>query len=253
MPISDIITASATVFYIIFTSWLLYEQRRERKKPFIQQITKHIIYPIIRELKHQKTLFEKGEFFWLHDDDSYNRRKLVPTRDEIKRIYNDLPKELQNIATDIEKYDRALDKQKTFLDNITTKNNSLPDLKNEIYRKIEEYESETKAKHVDRRKIYKNDNSLKFILECIINNTQELPSGNGNTYHYFWNQYGNELIIKFRESEEYKFIKAEIEKGYNNLFDLSNSILKDLEDILAKYKDKYGVPYKEPGNWKHQA
>ena len=251
MMASTVVIALATVIYATLTYFLLREQRWEKEKPRIQEIVEVIIYPMMEKLENQRNFFKKGDFTWSQDGFYYYRQKVSPSPGVEELIYEDFRKAFSKIAKDIEKYNNVLEKQKEILDNFADKIQMTPDFKNGIFKRFEEYERKIKSLDTlgvwnEQSSFEPNTQNIQRILKYVVNNIQNLNSD--DAYYDFWNQYGKELL-KYRDREEVKDYKAEVEKGSKNLLGLADSILKDLKAKLNEYREKYGIIYKGLERW----
>jgi hypothetical protein len=247
LTLSTATVAGATVIYATLTYLLLREQRREKEKPRIQEIATVVIYPLMEKLENQKNFFKKGDFSWTRTGFYYYRQKIAPSPGIEGLIYEDFRKAFPDIVKNIEKYNKVLEKQKEILDNFANKIRSLPDFIKEVSKRFMEYERESKLADIlgvcGLSSLFEsNTQNIEHILAYVVNNEQNLNSD--NAYYNFWNQYGKELL-KFRDREEVKDYKVEVEKECKNLLGLADSIFKDLKDILKDYREKYGIIYKE--------
>jgi len=237
---SSIVIAAAAVITAIFTAILacshLIERRREKKKPRIQKIAE-VVNPLVEILEHQKRDLEKGTIGW--------EKSGYPTHVHTmsiflwdKHIYDDFKKDNQKVADKIEKHDGEVKKLRGCLQEFADNIKSLPDFKNTISTRFEEYKSKEKG---DNASFFEpTTNNFGYILESIVNNEQELNER--NVYHKFWSLYGKELL-KFRKREEVQEYKIEVEKRCRILIDIESAILNDLRNILKKFREKYGIVY----------
>ncbi len=232
---SSIVIAAAAVIAVILTCLRHIEQRREKNKPRIQKIAEVVIYPLVERLESQKRDLEKGTIGW--------EKSGYPTHVNTlsiflwdKRICDDFKKDNQKVTDKIEKHDGEVKKLRACLQEFADNIKSLPDFKNTISTRFEEYKSREKRGNAS----FFDPTAENFgnILESIVNNEQELNER--NVYHKFWSLYGKELL-KFREREEVLEYKIEAEKSCRILIDIESAILNDLRNILKKFRVKYGI------------
>lgn len=238
---SSIVIAAAAVITAIFTAILacshLIERRREKKKPRIQKIAEVVIYPMVEILERQKKDLEKGTIVW--EKSGYPTH--VNTMSSFlwdTHIYDDFKKDNQKVADKIEKHDGEVYKLRACLQEFADNIKSLPDFKNTISTRFEEYKSKEKG---DNASFFEpTTNNFGNILESIVNNEQELNER--MVYHKFWSLYGKELL-KFREREEVQEYKIEVGKRCRILINIESAILNDLRNILKEFREKYGIVY----------
>lgn len=240
VTIATIVTACATIYYARLAYVLLREQRKEKKRVTIQEITWFIFSPVLYTLKGHIECLKKRDYWWNSNESHWCFwGQLVPSEDiEMVLIYVDFKGELPTIAANMEMYDDKLEKLKECLNKFGEKIMSLPDFKDVVIEKLGKCNEETKPHHsIFEPKI----ENVKNILEIIVNNRQpEL----GTSYYKFWKRYGKELV-KFREQEEVKNCKERIEKETGSLLALSENIYKSLEDRLMKYRKEYNITFKK--------
>ena len=238
---SSIMIAAAAVITAIFTAILacshLIERRREKKKPRIQKIAEVVISPLVEILERQKRDLEKGIIGWEKSGYlTHVHTMSIFLRD--KHIYDDFNKDNQKVADKLEKHDGVVNKLRACLQEFADNIKSLPDFKNTISTRFEEYKSIEKG---DNASFFEpTTNNFGNILESIVNIEQELNER--NVYHKFWSLYGKELL-KFREREEVLEYKIEVGKRCKILIDIESAILNDLRNILKKFREKYGIVY----------
>ncbi len=238
---SSIVIAAAAVITAIFTAILacshLIERGREKKKPRIQKIAEVVIYPMVEILERQKKDLEKGTIVW--EKSGYPTH--VNTMSSFlwdTHIYDDFKKDNQKVADKIEKHDGEVYKLRACLQEFADNIKSLPDFKNTISTRFEEYKSKEKG---DNASFFEpTTNNFGNILESIVNNEQELNER--MVYHKFWSLYGKELL-KFREREEVQEYKIEVGKRCRILINIESAILNDLRNILKEFREKYGIVY----------
>lgn len=235
--------AIITAVYATITFLLLREQQRKKQKPIIQEFVEIIIYPTIEQLESQKGSFKIGDFMWDKSGFHYYKQKVAMFIDAEKLIYEHFSEAFPKISNKIKNYNKSLEKQKDNLDNFANEIRSLPDFKEGVFERFEEYKRKTKSPDTF---FEPNNQNIEYILEDVVNN--KLKLNQSNAYCRFWNQNGRELV-EFRNREEIKNDKEEVEKGCENLVALADTILKDLKTILGKYRRKYGIIYKELGKW----
>ena len=133
-----------------------------------------------------------------------------------------------------------MEKLKGNLKEFADKIKSQPDFKNKLSERFGEYMRE-KPKNASYFEL--KDRNFGYILEFIVNNEQELSRG---IYQGFWSLYGKEFL-SFRDKEEVKEYKDEVERRRKSLLDFEDSILKDLMGILKRFREEYGIIYEKIG------
>jgi hypothetical protein len=238
--LSSVVIATATVIYATLTYLLLREQRREKEKPRIQEITEVVILPQVKRLESQKRYLGKGDFGWIQSGYVGNITKLeFPFLWGMEKlIYDDFKKVYPKVANKIEEHDKGVEKLKENLKEFADKIKSQPDFKNKVSERFMGYRRREKPENVSYFEL--TARNFGYILELIVNNEQELSR---DVYREFWSLYGGEFL-SFREREEVKECKAEVEKGRKNLLDFEDSILKDLMGILKRFREEHGIIYK---------
>jgi len=238
--LSSVVIAIVTIIYATLTYLLLREQRREKEKPRIQEITEVVIHPLVGRLEEQKSYLGKGDFGW---EEGYvtNITELSSTFlwNIKKLIYDDFKTAYSGVGDKIEEHDKEVEKLKESLKEFADKIKSLPDFKNKVSEKLEEYRKREKPENASL--FEPTAESFGHILEHIVNNKQELSEL--NVYHKFWSLHGKEFL-SFRERKEVKECKAEVEGRRKNLLEREDNILKDLMDILKRLRKEYGISYK---------
>ena len=238
--LSSVVIAIVTIIYATLTYLLLREQRREKEKPRIQEITEVVIHPLVGRLEEQKSYLGKGDFGW---EEGYvtNITELSSTFlwNIKKLIYDDFKTAYSGVGDKIEEHDKEVEKLKESLKEFADKIKSLPDFKNKVSEKLEEYRKREKPENASL--FEPTAKSFGHILEHIVNNKQELSEL--NVYHKFWSLHGKEFL-SFRERKEVKECKAEVEGRRKNLLEREDNILKDLMDILKRLRKEYGISYK---------
>lgn len=241
--LSSVVIATATVIYATLTYLLLREQRREKEKPRIQEITEVVILPMVERLESQKRRLEKGDFGWTQNGYVGNITKLGSTFSggtEKLIIYDDFKKAYPKVANKIEEHDKEVEKLKGNLKEFADKIKSQPDFKNKLSERFGEYMRE-KPKNASYFEL--KDRNFGYILEFIVNNEQELSR---DVYREFWSLYGKEFL-SFRDKEEVKEYKDEVERRRKSLLGVEDSILKDLMGILKRFREEYGIIYEKIG------
>jgi len=221
--LSSVVIATATVIYATLTYLLLREQRREKEKPRIQEIAEVVILPMVERLESQKKCLEKGDFGWTQNGDVWNITKLGSTFSggtEKLIIYDDFKKAYPKVANKIEEHDKEVEKLKGNLKEFADKIKSQPDFKNKFSERFGEYMRE-KPKNANYFEL--KDRNCGHILELIVNNEQELSRD--VDYPGFRNLYGKEFL-SFRDKEEVKEYKDEVERRRKSLLGVEDSILK---------------------------
>ena len=239
--LSPVVIAIATVIYATLTYLLLREQRREKEKPRIQEITELVIHRLVKRLEIQKSYLEKGDFGWEERGYVTNIAELTSTFlwNIEKLIYDDFKKVYPKVGDKIEEHDKEVEKLKVSLKEFADKIKSLSDFKNKVLEKLEEY---TKREKPENASLFEPTAKIfGHISEHIVNNKQELREH--YVYHKFWSLYGKEFL-SFRERKEVKECKAEVEGRRKNLLEREDSILKDLMGILNRLRKEYGIIYK---------
>ncbi|MCW3133730.1 MAG: hypothetical protein N2V78_05320 [Methanophagales archaeon] len=238
--LSSVVIAIVTIIYATLTYLLLREQRREKEKPRIQEITEVVIHPLVGRLEEQKSYLGKGDFGW---EEGYvtNITELSSTFlwNIKKLIYDDFKTAYSGVGDKIEEHDKEVEKLKESLKEFADKIKSLPDFKNKVSEKLEEYRKREKPENASL--FEPTVKSFGHILEHIVNNKQELSER--YVYHKFWSLHGKEFL-SFRERKEVKECKAEVEGRRKNLLEREDNILKDLMDILKRLRKEYGISYK---------
>jgi len=236
--LSPVVIAIATVIYATLTYLLLREQRREKKKPRIQEITELVIHPLVKRLESQKKYLEKGDFGW-EDGGCVNITKLTYTFSWGMKelIYDDFKRAYPKVAKKIEEHDKEVEKLEESMKEFGDEIKSLPDFRNKVSERFEGY-----SEKPDYASLFETtDKNFGHILGSIVKNNQELSKR--DTYRKFWDLYGKEFL-SFRERKELKECKAEVEERRKNLLELEGSILKDLMDILKIFRKGYGITYR---------
>ena len=239
--LSTLVIAIATVIYATLTYLLLREQRREKKKPRIQEITELVIHPLVKRLESQKSYLEKGDFGW----EEIGGVKYVTNITELtstfggidELIYDDFKKVYPKVGDKIEEHDKEVEKLDESLKEFGDEIKSLPDFRNKVSERFEGY-----SEKPDYASLFEpTDKNFGYISELIVNNKQELNKR--DTYHKFWSLYGKEFL-SFRERKEIKECKAEVDGSRKNLLELEGSIEKDLMGILKIFRKEYGITYR---------
>lgn len=240
--VSTVVIAAATLIYASLTYFLLLEQRREKRKPLIQEIVNVILRPLIEQLERQKSYLKGGNLEWIHirrddgmDDVATNLISMFSS-DKENLIYDKFKKKNSRIATKIKNYYDKIGELKEVLNELTNKVISLPYFKNKLSEKFEEY----KRIESPSEEIYfeLNDEALGTIADYIIHNKQVLDQH--AVYYKFWNSYEKEFF-EFRKRFEVKNYKKDIEKRHKDLLKSADRLSKGLRAILDKYMDEYGV------------
>ncbi|NAT10093.1 hypothetical protein C4E22_00805 [ANME-1 cluster archaeon AG-394-G06] len=136
-------------------------------------------------------------------------------------------------------HDNVVEKLKESLKEFADEIKSLPDFRNTVSERFEEYRKSEKPEKKSRFEA--TDKNFGFISELIVKNQQELNEH--YTYHKFWSLYGKEFL-RFREGKEVKECKTEVKRRRKNLLELEGGILKDLMGILKIYIKEYGITYR---------
>jgi hypothetical protein len=240
--LSSVVIAIVTIIYATLTYLLLREQRREKEKPRIQEITEVVIHPLVERLEGQKSYLGKGDFGWEERGYVTNITELSSTFlwNIEKLIYDDFKTAYSRVGDKIEEHDKEVEKLKESLKEFADKIKSLSDFKNKVSEKLEEYRKREKPENASL--FEPTAESFGHILEHIVNNKQELSEH--YVYHKFWSLYGKEFL-SFRERKEVKEYKAEVEERRKNLLEREDNILKDLIGILKRFRKEYGISYKE--------
>jgi len=242
--LSSVVIATATVIYATLTYLLLREQRREKEKSRIQEIAEVVILPMVERLESQKRRLGKGDFGWTQNGYVRNITKLGSTFSggtEKLIIYDDFKKAYPKVANKIEEHDKEVEKLKGNLKEFADKIKSQPDFKNKLSERFGEYRM--REKHENASYFELKDRNFGYILEFIVNNEQELSR---EVYREFWSLYGKEFL-SFRDKEEVKEYKDEVERRRKSLLDFEDSILKDLMGILKRFREEYGIIYEKIG------
>ncbi len=238
--VSTGVIAAATLIYASLTYFLLREQRREKRKPLIQDIVNVVIHPVIKQLEKQKSYLKEGNLEWIHIRTADVATKLIMfSSDKEKLIYDKFKKERPRIATKIENYDNKIEELKEVLNEYWDKVMSLPDYENTLSEKFEEYKERENPSHMPYFEL--NDDNLRTIALYIIHNKPEFEESEQHAAYYkFWNLYGKELR-EFRKRSEVKNYKKDIEKRHKDLLKSADRLSKGLRAIFDKYMDEYGV------------
>lgn len=241
--LSSVVIATATVIYATLTYLVLREQRREKEKPRIQEITEVVILPMVERLESQKKCLEKGDFGWTQNGYVWNITKLGSTFSGgiEKLIYDDFKKAYPKVANKIEEHDKEVEKLKGNLKEFADRIKSQPDFKNKLSERFGEYRMREKPRNASYFEL--TARNCGYILELIVNNEQELSR---DVYREFWSLYGK-VFLSFRDKEEVKEYKDEVERRHKSLLDFEDSILKDLMDILKRFREEYGIIYEKIG------
>ena len=241
--LSSVVIATATVIYATLTYLLLREQRREKEKSRIQEIAEVVILPMVERLESQKRRLEKGDFGWTQNGYVGNITKLGSTFSGgiEKLIYDDFKEAYPKVTNKIEEHDKEVEKLKGNLKEFADKIKSQPDFKNKLSERFWEYRRREKPKNASYFEL--TARNCGYILELIVNNEQELSQ---DVYREFWSLYGKEFL-SFRDKEEVKEYKDEVERRRKSLLDFKDSILKDLMGILKRFREEYGIIYEKIG------
>jgi hypothetical protein len=241
--LSSVVIAIATIIYATLTYLLLREQRREKEKPRIQEITEFVIHPLVKRLESQKSYLEKGDFGWEEIGGVkyvINITELMSTFGGIDElIYDDFKKAYPKVADKIEEHDKKVEKLKESLKEFADKIESLPEFKNKVSARLEEYRKREKPENASL--FEPTAKNFGYISELIVNNKQELSEH--EVYQKFWSLYGKEFL-SFRERKVVKECKAWVEGRRKNLLEREEGIFKDLMGILKRFREEYGIIYK---------
>jgi len=143
------------------------------------------------------------------------------------------------VGDNIEEHDKEVKKLKDSLKEFADEIKSLPDFRNTVSERFEEYR---KSEKPEKASLFEpTDKNFGYISELIVNNKQELKER--YTYHEFWSLYGKEFL-RFREGKKVEECKTEVEERRKNLLELENGILKDLMGIWKIYRKEYGITYR---------
>ena len=167
--LSSVVIATATVIYATLTYLLLREQRREKEKPRIQEITEVVILPMVERLESQKRRLEKGDFGWTQNGYVWNITKLGSTFSggtEKLIIYDDFKKAYPKVANEIEEHDKEVEKLKGNLKEFADKIKSQPDFKNKLSERFGEYRRREKPKNASYFEL--TARNCGYILELIV-------------------------------------------------------------------------------------
>lgn len=236
--LSSVVIATATAIYATLTYLLLREQRREKEKPRIQEITEVVILPLVERSESQKRYLERGDFGWIQSGYVRTITMLTYLGNMQKLIYDDFKKAYPKVANKIEEHDTEVGKLKESLKEFADKIKSQPDFKNKVSERFGEYRRREKPENVSFFEL--TAKNFGYILELIVNNEQELSR---DVYQEFWRLYGKEFL-SFRDKEEVKKYKAEVESRRKILLEFEDGILKDLMGILKRFREEYGISYK---------
>jgi len=237
--LSSVVIATATVIYATLTYLLLREQQREKKKQRIQEISDFVIYPLVKRLESQKSYLEKGDFGYEDKEVRYVTEFTATFWGIKKLIYDDFKVDDSKVGDNIEEQDKEVEKLKDSLKEFADEIKSLPDFRNTVSERFEEYR---KSEKTEKASLFEpTDKNFGYISELIVNNKYELKEC--YTYHKFWSLYGKEFL-RFREGKKVEACKTEVERRRKNLLELENGILKDLMGIWKIYRKKYGITYR---------
>jgi hypothetical protein len=237
--LSSVVIATATVIYATLTYLLLREQQREKKKQRIQEISEFVIHPLLKRLESQKSYLEKGDFGY-EDKVVRSVTEFTATFWGIKKlIYDDFKVVDSKVGDKIEEHDKEVEKLKDSLKEFADEIKSLPDFRNTVSERFEEYR---KSEKTEKASLFEpTDKNFGYISELIVNNKQELNER--HAYRKFWSLYGKEFL-SFRERKEITECKAEIDGRRKNLLEREGSIEKDLMGILKIFRKEYGITYR---------
>lgn len=221
--------AIATLLYVVITSKILQESQLERKKPFIEDLIKKMLFPLLKNLETKLKWFSPHLSFRIRDKKlNLDRLKLEDKMfDEHPEVFLKIfKKHYLELYKKIKIHDGKIPQfEKIYSDIINKIDND--QFRKKWERKINNYQKKGKDLFSELKP---SPRAIDSILESIIwGQKSTIPDG-------FWLEYMEEILLE-REinKKEFELLDKKTKEITDNLEDFKNDVIKKINSEQEKY------------------
>lgn len=226
-----LIIAIATVVYATLTYFLLREQRREKKKPVIEEMLKVVIHPLLKDVQGEIQFLRQEKFGLYHDLKRMVCHELEPRKLGAKGIvYENFAIRYPGIPVLLNHHDVEFYHLKESLENLANKLLSVG-FKEKCVELITKYNESAKRAHL-------SDSDVNYLLMFVIEKTREVEEG--HVAREFWDINGAELL-SFRERADVKEYIKNLENKRRELLRTCGELEAELKRLINQFRDNYGI------------
>jgi hypothetical protein len=234
--VTPLIIAIATVVYATLTYFLLREQRREKKKPVIEEMLKVVIHPLLKDVQNEIQFLRQNKFKWYHTQKRTVYHELEPRKSGVEGIvYENFAIAYPRIPLLLNHHDVEFHHLKDSLESLANKLLSAG-FKEKCMELITEYNKSAKRATL-------SDSDVNYLLMFVIDNTKEVVDA--HVAFEFWNLNGAQLL-NFRERADVKeFIKT-VESNAGKILHTCEELEAEMKRLINQFRDDYGIEIAGP-------
>lgn len=228
----------ATLTYVVITSKIFEESQLDRRKSFIEQMIKKIIFPLLDRIKHELKEFQTKSIYFVKnqkcDLNCYCLKKFVFHKhaDVFYKIFEENYPEL---SKKIRRYDSKLPEINESINNLVTKI-STKEFWNKWTEKIDSYEKNVKGRE-KRFPSYGSREQQSALIDCILNSVlqetkfHDIPDP-------FWTKHYKEILSERKHNKkEFEYVESKTKEMISSLAEL----IEDMEKTIISEQEKYGI------------
>jgi hypothetical protein len=225
----------ATLMYVLITSKILEENQLDRKKSFIGEMIKKILFPLFDRIKRELEDFQDKSIYLVKNqkcDLNHYYLKNFGSHKHADVFYKIFGKNYPELLKKIRRHDNKLPEINESINNLIIKI-STKEFWNKWMEKVHYYE-----KRADRKNFFSvADPRESYIIDSILNSIflkqkfHDIPIP-------FWEKYGEEILL---EREQIKKELEELDLQSKKMLNFLLNIRDDFENAIISEQEKYGI------------